>query len=198
MGKALVFKDADFSANALRRISFASYVWEDLTITNAITHKDGYIYGAVNTTSNPAGRVETGVANTWGGIWGYTDIIEIPENAERIRGILSEIDIILGGASQYSYFPMIVFYDSNNTYISEVNSYDLDEVNISFYHEDVTNKTKGYKGLFNSAIPDNATHIRVQWVTGRSVSDTVNTKVGDTTAVRIDMPTSLEFGTPIS
>ena len=197
MGKALVFKDADFSANALRQISFVNYAWDDIQISSGITHKDGYIYGAVNSASQPGGKVETGVASSWGGAWGYTDLIAIPTGAERIRGVLSEIDLILSGASSYSFFPMIVFYNSGS-YISEINSADLDDVDATFYHESVAYKTKGYKGSFECAIPANATHMRVQWVTGRSASDTVNTKMGDTTAVRIDMPTSLEFGTPIS
>lgn len=197
MGRALIFKDADFSQNALRKISFATYTWEDLVITNAITHKDGYIYGSISTTNAPAGTVETNVSvNSWGGAWGYTDLIEIPQNATRIRGILSEIDLILSNQTQRSYFPMIVFYDSNNNYISEVNSYDFEEVNISFYYEDSGYKTRGYKGLINAAIPDNATQLRVQWVAGRSGNDTISEKMGDTTPIRINLPTYLEYGTP--
>lgn len=184
MGLALVLDNADFSQNALRTISLDDYTWDDVTIPSSSIEKSGFLWGASG--SNPGSVEYTGY---WGEMWAHTDFITIPTGAQKIRGVSNALDLMFSSSQGHRAFPLLVFYDNNSNYISEVDGIDINPVTASVNYT-TGYYTQGYKGNFSVDIPENATKYRLQWAYGMITgSATTAEKVGDISSLLMELPT---------
>ena len=186
MGIALVLDTADFSANALKTISLDDYTWNDITIASSVIHKNaGFMWGDSGTTQQKGNAVSNTV---WGSIFAYTDLIAIPSGAKGIKGLTSVLDISFS-AGNYSRYPAVNFYNTNNEFVDCIDSEQIYNIVASVNTSGVTNPTKGYKGNIRAKIPSEASKYRLQWIFGNGQSNLT----GDVSQVVIDLP-SLQFG----
>ena len=189
MSIALVLDNADFSANALKIISFDDCVWSDIEIPSSVINSGiGFMWGDSGASESKKGTVvPQSYKPSWGDVFIYTDMLTIPENAKSIRGTTNALDIAFN-VGRYNRYPYINFYDSNNNFVSALDSSEFNQITTEIESADGAVPVRGYKGSFYSEIPENAAKYRIQWV-----KNGWETNTGDISAIEISLPT-LQFG----
>ena len=156
MGTALALSNADFSANALKTISLDDITWTDLDLSNYTKYDTGFVFGQ----GGRAGEAVTAGVN-YQNLWRYTEYIAIPSGAKKIKGLSNASHLMFG--TVYNYYPALIFYDENDTYISSIEDSSITDV-IATGEQTTANTGSGVKGNFIVDIPVNASKFRVQWL----------------------------------
>lgn len=190
MSIALVLDNADFSANALKIISFDDYVWSDIEIPSSVIHENvGFMWGDSGASESQKGTVvPQSYSPSWGNVFTYTDAIVVPVGAKYIRGSTNALSISFTSGRTYNKYPFVNFYDNSNNFVEALDSDDFNSITLEVQPTGGSVLVHGYKGSFYVEVPQNAKKYRLQWVKNGWQANT-----GDISAIEISLP-ALQFG----